>query len=216
MVDGSATAISPGRFRVTTKNANVVSRLPAAMAIWELPLIDLRGRSIDDSIDLDPGELLQLWLWADTTSAPTDLCIAAGFSAGAVASTTALIGVMLQAGAVTSGRWCVHHCGGTGGAYTAAAADSATTRGAVLQSVMGTAVSQARVNAYPVDATKAPITTATSQTSPGSFSSQSNYDRLWVGIGWATGTGGTPGVVDIGIASLVLRPREVVPSVYPF
>lgn len=200
---------------MTTKNAGVVSRLPSAMAVWELPMVDLFGDTIDDADDFDLGDILRPFVWSDTTTAPADVCVAVGFSSGAVNATNVGTCVMLQATA--GGRWLVHHGVNTGAgwAYTAAAADNALTKGGSLQTVVGTAVSQARVNAFGLDATGEIITTATSQTSPSQSASQSNYDRMFVGVGWATGSGGTPATRDFGVTALLLRLQEV-PEIVPF
>lgn len=217
VVLGSAVAVSPGRATVVTQNPTTVSRLPSAMAVWEIPLVDMRGATIDDADDFDLEDMLRAWVWASSTTAPTDVIIAVGFSAGAVNATSPGACVALQAGLVTGTRWTVLHGinAGAGWSYTAATADNALTKGAFLQVPMGTAVAQARVSGVPVDATGAALNTNSAQSSPGSANSQAGYDRMFVGIGWATGTGGAGATIDIGATALLLRMQEAT-GIVPF
>jgi lysophospholipase L1-like esterase len=214
VVNGSAVAVSNGRATVTTQNPSVVSRLPSAMAIWEFSLVDLFGDTINDADDFDLADLFRAFVFADTTAAPDDVIIAVGFSAGAVNTTNVGCCAAIQAAA---GRWLAHHGSnaGAGWSLTAASADSALTRGAMVQAVQGTGVSQARINAVPVDATGEPISTANTSSSPSTVTSQAGYDRLFVGIGWATGSGGTGAAQDVGASALLLRLQEV-PEIVPF
>jgi lysophospholipase L1-like esterase len=81
--------------------------------------------------------------------------------------------------------------------------------GAQLQLIMGTAGTQARLSGIAVDASGNPLGGTNFGTTPASVTGQADYDRGFIGVGWATGVGGTPANIDIGVSMLLLRPREV-------
>lgn len=214
VVSGDAVVLSKGRLRITTQNPAVVSRLPSAMAIWETVLgNDLIGGTLGDQDLLDIGDIAFSAIWADRTAAPADLCLAYGYSAGAVNATNVGVCAMIQGSA---GSWLVHHGVNTGAGYvyTAAGAVNTLTRGANLQLPVGTALTQGRPGAYGLDGFLEPIRTVSSQTAPTTSAVQGNFDRAFLGIGWATGIGGTPLTIDVSAAALLFRPYSV-PALYP-
>lgn len=215
VVAGDATSLGAGLVRLTTQNPAVVSRLPSAMAIWETTaLTDVFGDSVADLDLVDIGDIIAAQVWASNTAAPTDVCIAFGFSAGTVNTTNVGCCVMIQASA---GAWLVHHGVNTGAgwAYTAAAATDSLTRGGALQAIIGTALTQARVNAYGLDAVLEAIRTVSSQTAPTTSAIVGGFDRAFIGVGFATGVGGSAATLDIGCSSLIMRPYSV-PTLFPF
>lgn len=208
-VAGTVVVLGPGKLRVSLQSPTTVSRLPSAMALWEFPIKDLLGRALDDADDLDLGDILCMSVWASTAVAPTDVILACGLAAGAVDATDVGVAAAVQASA---GNWLAHHTGATGtvwAAWTAATAASALTVGAQLQVIMGTAGTQTRTSAAGLDASGSPLGAANIGTAPGTNTSQADYDRAFVGLGWATGVGGTAQDIDIGVSALLLRPREV-------
>lgn len=208
-VAGTVTSLGVGRLRVALQNAAVATALPPAMALFGFSLKDLLGRSIDDSDDLDLGDIVCLSVWSTSAVAPTDVILCCGLAAGAVDNTDVGVAVFLVASA---GSWNVQHSSATGttwAAKSAATQTSALCVGAQLQLIMGTAGTQSRLSGIALDASGNPLTGTNFGTTPASVTTQENYDRGFVGVGWATGTGGTPADFDVGISAFLLRPREV-------
>lgn len=209
VVNGSAT-VSAGRIDATLQNPGVVSRLPSAMGVWETTTLrDMRGQSLADADKIDLGDLLQVWLRGHLATLGVDRVIAAGLSTGTVNATNPGMGCMLE---YTSTGNRVQHCAnaGAGWAITNATAVSALSVWSVMQAVVGTASSQVRLNAYGADATKELIPTSNTMTAPGSFNVGTDQDRIWAGMGFATGVGGSAGAQGVGVNLLAQRPREVV------
>lgn len=214
-VVGTVTSLGVGRLRVALQNAGTATALPPSMALFEFSLKDVLGRSLDDADDLDLGDVISLSVWASSVVAPTDVILCCGLAAGAVDNTDVGVATFLVA---SSGSWNVQHSSATGGAWAAKTAATQTSnlcKGAQLQLIMGTAGTQSRLSGIAMDASVNPLSGANFGTTPASVTSQADYDRGYIGVGWATGVGGTPADLDIGVSALLLRPREVA-GFHPF
>lgn len=209
-VAGTVTSLGLGRLRVALQNAASATALPHSMALFEFSIRDVLGRALSDADDLDLGDIVSLSVWSTSAVAPTDVILCCGLSANTVDNSTDVgVAVFLVA---SSGSWNVQHSFATGttwGAKTAATQTSALCVGAQLQLIMGTAGTQARLSGIAVDASGSPLGGTNFGTTPASVTGQADYDRGFIGVGWATGVGGTPANFDIGVSALLLRPREV-------
>lgn len=208
-VVGTVTSLGVGRLRAALQNAGSATALPPAMALFEFDIKDLLGRALNDADDLDLGDVICLSAWSTSAVAPTDLLFCVGLSAGTVDNTD--VGVAAF-GVASSGSWNAQHSSATGGVWaakTAATQTSPNCVGVQLQLIMGTAGTQSRLSAIAMDASGNPLGGTNFGTTPASVTSQADYDRGFVGVGWATGVGGTPADFDVGVSMLLLRPREV-------
>ena len=204
----SSTAPAAGQISVTLQNPTTVSRIPSAQARWEYTAIkDVLGNLIGaDGIDLD--DLVRVVIRAPSIVAPTDLVISAGLSAGAVNTTNKGICVSMQASA---GSWLIHHGvnAGAGWALVAAATADPLTAIGVMQYLLGASNAQARLGAYAAAADLSPSAVSNTATVNAGYNSQGDYDRMFVGIGFATGAGGSAQTIQIGSSLTWIQPSRI-------
>lgn len=206
---GSATPVTgyPGRFTITSTAAIGTPRIVVTdQTIWEVPsLVDVMGRSIDDSDDLDIDDIFRVFGWFDSTTAPTDRVFTWGISQGSVSSSSP--GLAGHAVCV-AGNWRMYHSGCTGagwGTPVAAVTDSSSTRGGCMQAHVGTASAQSRMNVFAMAAGGTLVTTANTMTSPQQNTSSQDFDRMFFGVGQLLGVGGSSDTHDYGLTGVFLR-----------
>ncbi len=191
--------------RLTLEDPTTLSRVPDLGARFSTSTQNVFGE--EESMTL--GDIMQLMLWTEDASPPsTDLVIWAALTVGALSSTSFGILVALEN---ASSVWRVQHAinTGSGWTYTNAAATSGTTRGAILQAVIGTDDSQGRIGAFPIDAAGIPVGTANSESSPSAMTGWTvTPNTLTWGAGWATGSGGSAGTVAKLSPRLILLKRS--------
>jgi len=62
---------------------------------------------------------------------------------------------------------------------------------------VGASGTSARINAYVLDSSDAIIMTANTATAPSTTNTSNDFDTITLGVGWATGVGGTGGTVNV-------------------
>ena len=198
-----------GRLSVSLQNPSEETRLPSSQAVWEVTLQDLLGRSIDDADALDLDDLVRVILGSEPGRLPDDVVISAGLSAGPVSTSNPGVAVQLEA-AGEGNR--VQHAVNAGSGWSISTANqvSGETARALLQVTVGTDDTQGRVSAFAWNAERQLITTASVHTSPATSNVGGDFDRIFLGVGWAEGNNrGDPVTIEIGCGALLLRPREI-------
>lgn len=196
--------------RIVLEDTTTVSDTPDEMASWSVPTRDAFGAL--RSVTTADGAVIRLWL--GDNGLPADVICALSLTNGAMSPTTLGIGVTIQAGAngaTVVGRTIGNTVNWTN---TAAAAGSTSTYGAELQlSASTSATGQMTNTVRPINALGDSFTLASG--SPAVASSNTvlgPFDRLNVGCGWRTGSGGSNGSVATVSADLVVVPAARVPS----
>jgi hypothetical protein len=212
---GSGTAADPSSIltsyeaaglytRLTVENETEVSRIPHLGASFSAPLVDALGAP---GAAFTLGDTLQLWLWSEDAEPPADVVLWAALTRGALATDSFGAAVMLEA---VAGNWRVQHAtnNATSWSITNASAVDASTRGGVLQVVVGVSHTNGRVSAYGVDAGGLKVTGVNANTLTGAHNTYGDpLDTISWGAGWATGSGGSAGAVARLSPRLVLVPQ---------
>jgi hypothetical protein len=214
----SSSVTGPGKIRVTTQNPGTIGLLPSAMAIWEsTTVLDARGRAI--GIDgMDIGDIVMPLIRAPNIVAPVDLIIACGVSKGTVQAGNPGVCATLRdtkgsGGTTVANQWTTGHGSATVGAWSqfvSSATDANTIMG-LLVSGVSTQYNQSKVSTIGWDVSRNIVTTTNALSSSAGANTVGDWDRVWIGIGYVTGVGGSAQTnFDFGCSLLFLRPSEVV------
>lgn len=211
----SATVLGPGELEITTLAGATPSNDPFDMGIFEFDLYDILGRTLNDSDGVDLGDMLAMFVCTDSAVGVEDVHLMCGLLAATMDDTDIGVAAGIRSLAADAGQWRACHRSATGGAWspeTAASATSGLAVGAQLQTDhVGTAGTQTRTSAVPIDASKNVLTGANLGTTPASINSQADWKRGFVGIS----AGAVSRVVKVKVSFAIVRPREV-PYIGPF
>lgn len=211
---GQAGVTTSGRFtRLLLQNPATVTDTPEEMARFRIALKDLYGRQRS----LVLGDMFQMMLWAEDVTPAQDRHIFVSCTVGNLSGTSFGIAARLRWVTGAPHRWGISHGINTGASWAwtdEVSATSASTRGLVLQLIIGTDDSQARVNVFPIDAAGLPIGTANSETTPATMTGWTvNPNTIEYGAGWMTGVGGGAGTVGLSPRVLFVKRANIANTV---
>lgn len=204
-VSSGETDVSGGA-RFALVNETVASGLPNTGASLSILLTDLLGRTLVDS---DIFDLLSAVVCYGANDPPSaDMRIGCGLANAPLETATFGYGATLSA---SSGDWLVGHTSASAGTWsvTNAGAASASARGARGMATFMTSTTQRRVQACPLDANGVEISVANGASAIQTVAIGDSLPYFWIFAGWITGSGGTPGNVDVQAFEAVLRQNQI-------
>lgn len=193
---GSAAASGAGRLDLELANPAAVSAEPYAGAVWEWPVVGLNGGALTRLLASDP-----IRAFLKLGAVKQDVIAWVG-----IRNPTNSHGIAWGLRWKTGGTWeCVRsvNTGSGWSAPTAASASSASTAAVLGCADPGTSGgAQVSSTAAAIDAAGVPVNTTNVNVARASTNLTGPFTTAFVAVGWATGSGGSAGPIQLGVSAL--------------